>query len=345
MIGTTSMDVPRPRPRPASEPLSGSPGLSSRRVLVTGGRGFIGRHLLGHLLHVGADVHAIARPGRAPFRRRGLPGPRCVTWHEADLTDPDQTERAIRTSDPDVVFHLASSVAGHRNADIAVTMLDNNTRTAINVMTAAHRLGTRRVVLAGSIEEARETDEAPCSPYAAAKGAATTYARLFHQQWDLPVAVLRPAMVYGPSQPDDTKLLPYVIDSMLAGRRPRLTSGVRAIDWIHVNDVCRAFLLAASHPAAPGLVADVGSGTATTIAETVQMVAALTGYEGLIGLGDLPDRRGDVARIADLTAAWDVLGWRPTTSFTRGLTDTVHWHLTRREAAAGDLALERSGGS
>ena len=127
------------------------------------------------------------------------------------------------------MFHLASSVAGQRSADIAGTMLENNTRTAINVMTAAHHLGDRRVVLAGSIEEPREADEAPCSPYAAAKSAATAYARLFHQQWDLPVTVLRPAMVYGPSQPDDTKLLPYVIGSMLDGRRPRLTSGVRAM--------------------------------------------------------------------------------------------------------------------
>jgi nucleoside-diphosphate-sugar epimerase len=300
---------------------------------VTGARGFIGRHLLGHLVDVGADVHAVARPGRAPAdaRRGGSPGLQHISWHEADLTDPDQIEGAIRSSDPEVVFHLASTVTGRRSVDVVGAMLENNTRAAVNVMTAAHRLENRRVVLAGSVEEPR-AEEAPCSPYAAAKGAATACARLFHRQWDLPVTVLRPAMVYGPSQPDETKLLPYVIGSMLDGRRPRLSSGARPIDWVYIDDVCRAFLLAAVHPAAPGLVADIGSGTATTIAETVQMVAALTGYSGLIGLGDLRDRAIDVAHIADNTSARDVLGWRPRTSFARGLTETVHWHRTRRDA-------------
>lgn len=341
MIGTLSADVPPPRS--STDPLSDSPSLSSRRVLVTGARGFIGGHLIGRLLDIGADVHALARPGRAPVeaQRRGLPGRRPATWHEADLTDPEQAERAIRTSDPEVVLHLASTVAGHRNVDIVGSMLENNTRAAINVMAAAHRLGNRRVVLAGSTEEPNHPGEAPCSPYAAAKAAATACARLFHQQWDLPVTVLRPAMVYGPSQPDESKLLPYVIGRMLDGRRPKLSSGTRLIDWVHVDDVCRAFLVAAAHPSASGLVADIGSGTSTTIAETVRMVAVLTGYQGLIGLGDLPDRANDIAHIADLAPARDGLGWRPTISLTQGLTDTVHWHLTRRDADR-ELAIANS---
>lgn len=345
MIGTTSTDLPRPRP--ATDPHSDPSSLSSRRVLVTGARGFIGRHLLKQLLDLGSDVHAVVRPGRtsAEASRHGLPGRRRATWHEADLTDPDQTDRVIRGSDPQVVLHLASTVAGHRSADVVGTMLENNTRAAVNVMAAAHRHGNRRVVLAGSVEEPR-AGETPCSPYAAAKGAATACARLFHQQWELPVTVLRPAMVYGPSQPDETKLLPYVIGSMLDGHRPKLSSGARPIDWVYVDDVCRAFLLAAVHPAAPGLVADIGSGTAITIAETVQMVAALAGYTGLIGLGDLPDRANDVAHVVDVAPAQDVLGWRATTSLTQGLTETVHWHLARREAeleaAASDFGGARS---
>ena len=129
---------------------------------------------------------------------------------------------------------------------------------------------------------------------------------------------------------------------MLDGRRPNLSSGTRPIDWIYVDDVCRAFLLAAVQPAAPGLVADVGSGTATTIADTVHMVAALIGYKGSIGLGDLPDRANDVAHIADPTSARHVLGWRPTTSLAQGLAETVRWHLSRRDAEL-EMATPNSG--
>lgn len=326
---TTAIAPAVPHPRSATGPFAEPSDLFSRRVLVTGAGGFIGRHLLRHLLDVGADVHAVARPTRTPA---GLPGRRSVTWHEADLTDLEGVRRVVHDADPEVLFHLASAVAGTRSADVVVTMLENNTRAAVNVMSAAHRDGGRRVVLAGSVEEPHVPGEAPCSPYAAAKSAATAYARLFHQQWDLPVAVLRPSMVYGPSQPDEAKLLPYVIGCMLDGRSPRLSSGARPIDWVYVDDVCRAFLLAAVHPSAPGLVADIGSGTATTIADTVRMVADLAGYRDAIGFGQLSDRRNDVAHIADVEPALEALDWRATTSLAEGLTRTVHWYLSRRDA-------------
>ena len=336
MTGTTALELPLP-PQ-ASNLLSGLPSLSSRRVLVTGALGFLGRQLLARLLDLNAEVHAVVRPGRVPHHMLsgGLTDSRPVRWHEADLSVPAQAHRAMRRSDPEVVLHLASTVAGRRGAEIMGTMLENTTQTAVNIMTAAHRLGNRRVILTGSVEEPHNADEAPCSPYAAAKAAATACARLFHHQWGLPVTVLRPTMVYGPYQPDETKLLPYVVGCMLGGRSPQLTIGTRPIDWVYIDDVCQAFLLAAVHPSAPGLVADVGSATSTTIADTVQMLATMIGFQGEIGFGDLPDRINDVAHIADPALASDLLGWRATTSLTRGLTQTVHWHLARYGARPGE---------
>ena len=341
MTATTALELP---PTRAPDALSDPPGLSSRRVLVTGARGFLGRHLLARLLELDAEVHAVVRPGRVPdgLLRGLLPERRPVSWHEADLSDPEQADRTVRRSDPDVVLHLASTVAGRRGAEVMGTMLENTTRAAINVMTAAHRVGNRRVVLAGSVEEPHQADGVPCSPYAAAKVAATACARLFHHQWGLPVTVLRPAMVYGPCQPDESKLLPYVVGCMLDERSPRLTSGTRAIDWVYIDDVCRAFLLAAVHPSAPGLVADIGSATSTTIADTVQMLVTLTGFRGEIGFGDLPDRTHDVAHIADPVPASELLGWRATTPLAGGLSETVRWHLARRDSVRG--AVESSPG-
>jgi UDP-glucose 4-epimerase len=316
-----------------SFPVRLRPELHARRVLVTGALGFIGRHLIGHLLDAGADVHALVRPG-APRTGRpiGLPDHPRVRWHECDLADPADVERTLRDSDPEVVFHLASKVAGRRDPGLVLPMMEDNVAAAVNVMTAAHEIGGRRVILAGSVEEPRDRDEAPSSPYAAAKAAATGYARLFHEQWDLPVTVLRIAMVYGPGQPDESKLLPYLITTMLDLRHPSVSSGGRGIDWVHVDDVCRAFLATAMPDAAAGLVADVGSGVATTIADTVEMVAALTGYRGSLGLGAAEDRRGDRARIADLTAAAESLGWHPQVLLDAGLAETVQWYSSRRNA-------------
>ncbi|MDD7967785.1 NAD-dependent epimerase/dehydratase family protein [Actinomycetospora lemnae] len=334
------VDVPLPRhhARPRHFP-EGSPHRSEwvgRRVLVTGARGFIGRHLTDQLLEAGAEVHTLVRPDSRPPLRAGWTEHLRASRQACNLTDPDDVRHRMAATAPEVVFHLASRVEGTRDADLVGPMLEDNVRSAVNVMAAACALDRPRVVLSGSVEEPREPGEAPSSPYAAAKAAATGYARLFHLQWDLPVTVLRLAMVYGPAQPDSRKLVPHVITSMLAGQVPRLGSGRRIIDWVYIDDVCEALMTAATHPGAPGLVADIGSGTGISIADTVPLLAELIGYDGPLGFGAIDDRRHDRALIADLAEATTALDWSPLTSLESGLARTVHWYRSRAAAAACD---------
>jgi UDP-glucose 4-epimerase len=291
--------------------------LRDRRVLVTGATGFVGRHLCRRLRHLGADVHVLTRRSLHQDPR-ALEG---TTEHRGDLLDAQGCADVVRRVRPDVVLHLASLVAGHRESALALPMLAAHTRAAVAVMSAAHEVPGCRVVLAGSIEEPRG-DEAPVSPYAAAKGAATAYARLFHAQWDLPVTVLRIAMVYGPDQPDARKLVPYVCACLRDGVAPSLSSGVRAVDWVHVDDVVDAFVRAATAPDAPGRVLDIGSGRTATIAEVVTTLADIAGYRGPLGFGEVSDRRHDVAHVADPGPAARHLGWRAVTDLREGLAGT-----------------------
>ena len=309
-----------------------APVLRGRPVLFTGASGFLGRHLCRRLARLGADIHALTRPETTS--QPDLPG---VTWHPLDLRaldDPAPLRELVARVRPVVVFHLASEVEGRRDDDLALPMLDANARAAVAVMTAAGESPGCRVVLAGSVEEPRG-EEPPCSPYAAAKAAATGYARMFHAQWGLPVTVLRIAMVYGPDQPDTRKLVPYVTRSLLDGTTPAISSGTRRVDWVHVDDVVEAFVAATRSPEAPGAVVDVGSGEAVTIAEVVRELARLAGYGGDLGFGALADRADDGARIADPEPAARLLGWRVATPLSEGLAATVAWH---REAAAAACA-------
>ncbi|MFC5142111.1 NAD-dependent epimerase/dehydratase family protein [Actinomycetospora rhizophila] len=316
-----SLSIPSPTPQGDDDQLS---RLRGRPVLVTGATGFVGRHLCRRLLDLGAEVHALSRSTGSHLVT--TPG---LTWHRGDMVEAGGFSEVVQQVRPAAIFHLASLVRGHRESALALPMLDANTRAAVAVMTAAHGVPGCRVVLAGSIEEPRG-DQAPVSPYAAAKGAATGYARLFHTQWDLPVTVLRVAMVYGPDQPDERKLVPYVCSCLLDGTTPALSSGTRPVDWVYVEDVCDAFVRAATGPDAAGRVLDIGSGRTATIAEVVRALADIAGYTGPLGFGEAGDRRHDVAHVADPAPASYYLGWRATTPLRAGLTRTLAWHRDRR---------------
>lgn len=292
-------------------------------VLVTGASGFIGRHLTRRLETLGAAVHATTRRS---IEEQQPPG---VRWHTCDLTDPEAVADVVLRVRPAAVFHLASQGEGRRAPELVLPMLDANTRSAVAMMSAVQDIPGCRIVLAGSVEEPRD-GAAPCSPYAAAKSAATRYAQLFHSQWNLQVTVLRIARVYGPDQPDTTRLVPYCIESFLDGDVPSVGSGTRLIDWVYVDDVVEAFVRAATSPGAPGLVADIGAGRARTIEEVVTTIAELTGHIGPVPLGRWADRTDDVVHVADVLRTRETLGWLATTELTAGLTRTVDWHRRTR---------------
>ncbi len=296
--------------------------LADQRVLVTGARGFIGHHLVSRLASGGAEVHAISRRGPAEANDVN------VHWRQLDLHDPDATEQLVRSVRPDVVFHLASTVTGARNLDVVLPTMRNNLVSTVNLLAAAAATSQPRVVLAGSMEEPRMDDPAatPSSPYAAAKWACSAYAQMFQELWNLPIVVLRIAMVYGPGQRDLTKLVPYVIGCLQQRRAPQLTDGTRDIDWIYIDDVVDAFLAAASSERAAGHIIDIGSGTPVSLRETVHLLSSLVGSSVQPEFGALPQRHRDTPRISDPAVAKKLLGWSTTTKLVNGLAATVSWY-------------------
>jgi len=301
--------------------MTGSP-LSGQRVLVTGASGFIGSRLCERLAAVGADVHGVSRSQRKGIWR----------WWSADVTDDAAVRAVVRTVQPDVVFHLAGLVSGERDGALVLPMVQSHTVGTINVLLACADSRCRRIVRVGSFEEPDETDAAaPVSPYAAAKSAAAIYSRLFHRAYAAPVVALRLFMVYGPGQLDDTKLVPYVIGSLLRGRAPLVSSGVRPVDWVFVDDVVDAFIAAAAAEHVEGETLDVGSGTLVPIRAIVEEIARQIGAAVAPQFGARPDRPNERLRVADLARTQALIGWRPKTDLTDGLAATIAWYAAREK--------------
>jgi len=302
--------------------------IKGRRVLVTGASGFIGSHLCLRLLQEGAEVHSAYRS-----QRPDEVDDQC--WWQADLADIAQVRKIVAKTRPEVIFHLASHVKGAPDLEHVLPTFQSNLQSTVNVLVAAADSGSR-VVLTGSLAEPEvEAGELfPSAPYAAAKWASSGYARMFHALYKLPVVIARVFMVYGPGQKDVTKLVPYVTLSLLQGKRPKVSSGQRLVDWIYVSDVVDGFLLLAQSSELDGATIDLGSGELISIREIVQQLAGVVDPMAQVEFGALPDRPLEPTRSAKTAETFARIGWKPRVSLREGLERTVDWYRSELKHSA-----------
>jgi nucleoside-diphosphate-sugar epimerase len=300
-------------------------------VLATGASGFIGRHLTSLLVGAGARVHATSRAS-APADAHAQP----VEWHRLDPGDAGAVRALFARLRPDVVFHLAAVVKGSRDRALVLPAFAANLASTVALLDAAAEHGARRFVQLGSLEEPPidQPAQAPASPYAASKTAATAYCRMYAELYGLPVAIARVFMAYGPGPQDEQKLVPYVIRSLLDGAVPELSSGARAVDWIYVEDVAAGLLRIAATDGVTGRVVDLGSGELHTVADVVRRLYRLAGRTDEPPFGTRGDRALEQVRRADVEATDALLGWRPTVDLDRGLRRTLDWFRGQRAGGA-----------
>jgi len=287
-----------------------------RRCLVTGAGGFIGTALCARLRSLGADVFAY-----------GHRSPATGTTAACDVTEIAEVQASFAAARPDCVFHLAGKVTGARSIDLVRPTLATNLVGTVNVLLAASDQKCSSIVCLGSLQEPdQELPPVPCAPYAAAKFAASSYARMFAEVFSLPVTIARPLMVYGPGQLDFTKLVPYVARRLIRGETAELSSGKQAFDWVYVDDVVDAVIAVAERPDLKGHMIDIGCGVLTTVAEVASGIGHRLTLAHAIKLGAIADRRLEPTRVADVATTARLTGWRARVPLQEGLDRSVDWY-------------------
>jgi nucleoside-diphosphate-sugar epimerase len=307
--------------------------LEGERIVVTGGAGFIGSHLVDALAG-GNDVTVLDDFSSGRMENLlGSAGHRIV---RGSVTRPSQLRLVFRGAD--IVFHLAArpsvpaSIADPRGS--ARVNLDGT----LNVLEAARRSDVAKVVFSSSCAvygdappPVRETAApAPRSPYAVQKLAAEHYCRNFQELYGLRTVCLRYFNVFGPRQDPSSQyaaVVPVFFRDLLAyGKVTIFGDGEQTRDFIFVDDVVRANELAARTKRADGAVLNIATGKGTSVNTLANKIARLAGKP--LAVKKAPARQGDIKHsYADISKARKLLGFRPETSLVDGLRAFCSAHL------------------
>lgn len=301
-------------------------------VLVTGGAGFIGSHIVDKLLQAGHRVAVL--DDLSTGRRENLP--RGVHLYPQSLLDPGLSD-LFEEVEPEVVFHQAAQVKVSRSLSDPAFDARTNIEGSIRLLEACRATGTRKVVYASSaavygepltLPLPEDHRLAPLSPYGLSKLTVERYLALYYSLYGLKYAVLRYANVYGPRQDSSGEGGVVAIFAARAVRGKPLViygDGTQTRDFVYVEDVAEANLLAAREDLPGQLVVNVGGGKECSISELAATCARLAGC-------DLPRihqaaRPGEIKRSAlDNRRAREVLGWQPRTPLSEGLRRTLDWY-------------------
>jgi dTDP-glucose 4,6-dehydratase len=309
---------------------------SARRILVTGAGGFIGSHLVEHLLSLGCAVRAMVRY-TSGGGRGWLDDPQLAAGVEivtADVRDYDSTMKAMTGCD--AVFHLAALIGIPYSGVSPLAYLRTNVEGTLNVLDAARAHGVARVIVTSTSEvygtaqvcPIDETHPLHCqSPYAATKAGADQLALSYHRSFGVPVAVARPFNAFGPRQ-SDRALIPTIATQLLAGGPVRLGNTSPTRDFTYVEDIARAMVAIAGADALVGEVTNIGTGGEISVGALAQRIGDVSGRTVSI-LADDTRRRppgSEVERLCcDSAKLRRLTGWSPTVPLDEGLRRTLAW--------------------
>jgi nucleoside-diphosphate-sugar epimerase len=292
-----------------------------KRLLLTGARGFIGRHVPRHLVARGFEVHAVERRSRGDTTKG-------VVWHSADLLDAEAADALVAEVGASHLLHLAWYTE-HGKFWEASDNLDWAAAT-LRLARSFHAAGGERLVAAGTCAEYDWKDDCcdedtplrPSTLYGAAKDATRRLLEAYTRVVGLSFAWGRVFFPYGPGEHSE-RVIAATARAVLSGATIGCSSGNQVRDFVYVDDVASAFA-ALLESSGTGCF-DIGSGEGTPLRTALLTLERLAGRHDVVRFGEAPQRDEPASIVADARRLREEAGWRPRYGLREGLEQTLEW--------------------
>lgn len=315
-----------------------------KRILITGGAGFIGSHITHALVERGDKVRVLDNLCTGfKYNLSDIAGD--VEFIEGDIADAPAVARAMKGVE--LVYHEAALASVPLSIENPIGTHHACVTGTVNILHQAVKAGVGRVVYAASSSaygdqpfSAKRESDLPhvLSPYAAAKLAGEYYLQAFYHSFGLETVGLRYFNVFGPRQDPASPysaVIPLFVTRLLGGQRPIVYGdGGQSRDFTFVSNVVQGNLLAGEAPGVGGKIMNLADGRRTTLLQLLELLAKLLGVD--VEPDFQPPRVGDVREsLADISRARELLGYEPQTSLEEGVAQTIGYYRTMADAMAG----------
>lgn len=321
--------------------------MKNKRILVTGGSGFIGSHLVKSLLQAGAKVAITVRYSNVVQNVRIAD-----CWHQLEVIEADLRNRgaleAIRRFEPEIVFHLAAYQHVGQSFVQVEECFDVNAKGTANVVDVCDGVPKFIYIATSEVYGYQESvpfvetmEPNPQSPYSITKYAGELYCRMKQRMGSKTAMVLlRPFNAFGPYQ--STKaIIPELILKCLRGEPILTTPGEQTREFNFVTNLTDGMIMAAQHPDEIEGPMNIAGGEEVAVRDLVRKIAEITATRSRIEIGALPYRPNEIWRMrGDCTRIGKLLGWKPKVSLEEGLKITVDWF--RDQIARGNPVVSTS---
>ncbi|AHA75651.1 NAD-dependent epimerase/dehydratase family protein [Bacillus thuringiensis] len=310
--------------------------LKYRRILITGGHGFIGSHLVKRLLKEGAHVFILAREHANLWRLKKVLK-NIQVWN-GDIINAVEVQTIVKQIQPDYVFHLAADTE-HSLQDNSISKIKTNIIGTTNIMEAVRLIGCKKVINLGSSSEYGVTintinENTPLNPqeiYGITKAAATQIAHHIAERSKINIVTLRPFNIFGEGA-SSKNLFTYIILQLIRDKEVHLTHCTQTRDYCYIENIVTGLILAATNTGIKNEIFNIGSGETHPLKFFVEKIFQHFNSQRKPLYGHIPYSLQERLEVtSDVQKIKNKLNWKVVVSLEEGIKNTINWYKNNQE--------------